>query len=111
MCGNIISVIFIEREEAALNIHNFLVFDLIVQKESFTKAARALNFTQPAISTQIKQLENKYDVVLFERNNNGVQLTEAGKIFHHYSLKILELYNEMEVKLQESGSNENNNKK
>lgn len=92
-----------------MNIHNFLVFDLIVQKESFTKAARALNFTQPAISTQIKQLENKYNVVLFERNNNGVQLTEAGKIFHQYSLKILALYNEMEEKLQENALKENNN--
>lgn len=88
-----------------MNIQNLLVFDLIVQKESFTKAARAMNFTQPAISAQIKQLEAKFNIVLFERTNNGVQLTEAGKVFHEYGKKMLHLYNEMQNKLQEFNQN------
>lgn len=89
-----------------MNIEQFAVFKTIVQKESFTKAAKSLNFTQPAISAQIKQLENKYKVPLFERNNNGVKLTDAGKTFYEYGEKILALYEEMEIELSKNAKNQ-----
>lgn len=83
-----------------MNIEKFAVFKAIIKNESFTKAAKSLNLTQPAISAQIKQLENKYNVVLFERNNNGVKLTDAGQVFYDYGQKILTLYNEMEINIR-----------
>lgn len=79
-----------------MNVEQFEIFRTIAQVRSFTKAAKILNFTQPAISSQIKILERHYNIALFERCNNGVKLTEAGKKFHEYGDKILALYEQME---------------
>lgn len=78
-----------------MNIQQFEVFRTIAQAKSFTKAAKILNFTQPAISSQVKSLEENFNVTLFERGNTGVKLTEAGKIFYEYGEKILSIYAEM----------------
>jgi len=82
-----------------MNIEQFEIFKTITEVKSFTKAAKKLNFTQPAISTQIKILEQNYNIALFERHNHGVQLTEAGQKFYEYGEKILALYEEMEHEL------------
>ncbi len=79
-----------------MNVEQFEIFRTIAQVKSFTKAAKILNFTQPAISSQIKILEQHYNIPLFERCNNGVKLTEAGKKFYEYGDKILALYEQME---------------
>ncbi|MEN6462640.1 MAG: LysR family transcriptional regulator [Syntrophomonas sp.] len=79
-----------------MNIEQFQVFRTIAQARSFTKAAKILNFTQPAISSQIKILEQTFNTSLCERGNNGVTLTEAGNIFYEYGDKILALYSELE---------------
>ena len=79
-----------------MNVEQFEIFRTIAQVKSFTKAAKILNFTQPAISSQIKVLEQHYNISLFERCNNGVKLTEAGKKFYEYGDKILALYEQME---------------
>ncbi|NLB88954.1 MAG: LysR family transcriptional regulator [Syntrophomonadaceae bacterium] len=82
-----------------MNIEQFEIFRTITQAKSFTKAAKILNFTQPAISSQIKSLEQNFNVSLFERGNTGVRLTEAGKIFYDYGEKILAIYAEMEAEI------------
>ena len=82
-----------------MNIEQFEIFKTIAEVKSFTKAAKKLSFTQPAISTQIKILEQNFDLALFERHNHGVQLTEAGRIFYGYGDRILALYEEMEQDL------------
>lgn len=79
-----------------MNIDQFEVFRTIAQAKSFTKAAKILNFTQPAISSQVKMLEQNFNVALFERGNTGVKLTEAGRKFYEYGERILALYAEME---------------
>lgn len=82
-----------------MNIEQFEIFRTITQAKSFTKAAKILNFTQPAISSQIKSLEQNFNVSLFERGNTGVKLTEAGKKFYEYGEKILAIYSEMESEI------------
>lgn len=92
-----------------MNIEQFEVFRTIAQAKSFTKAAKILNFTQPAISSQIKLLEQNYNVILFERGNSGVKLTEAGKKFYEYGDRILALYDEMEREIAKiTGINKEN---
>ena len=85
-------------------IEQFIVFKVITQSESFTKAAKILNLTQPAISFQIKQLEKKFQVKLFTRSNRGVKLTAAGETFYDYCEKILAVYNEMESSMADEAS-------
>ncbi len=82
-----------------MNIQQFEVFRTITQAKSFTKAAKILNFTQPAISSQVKQLEENFNISLFERGNTGVRLTEAGKKFYEYGEKILAIYAELETEI------------
>ncbi len=59
-----------------------LAFEAAARLSSFTKAAEALNVTQPAISQSIKKVECALGVALFERRNRGVQLTETGERFY-----------------------------
>lgn len=69
-------------------LHTFLE---IVRLKSFSKAAQTCFRTQPAISAQIRQLEQELNTSLFERLGTRIQLTPAGKIFAEYSEQILDL--------------------
>ena len=68
-------------------LHAFLE---IVRLKSFSKAARSCFRTQPAISAQIRQMEQELDTQLFERFGNRISLTAAGKVFATYAQKILD---------------------
>jgi len=59
-------------------IYTFLVIN---KEESFSKASKILNISQPAVTQQIRILENYLGVSLFERKKNGVLLTKEGKQF------------------------------
>ena len=69
--------------------------------DSFTKAAKALNLTQPAVSQHVKQLEEEFDAKLFIRSNNNLLLTKEGEIVLKYALRIQSLYNDMNRKLKD----------
>lgn len=69
-------------------LHTFLE---IVRLKSFSKAAQTCYRTQPAISAQVRQLEQELNTTLFERLGTRISLTTAGKIFAEYSEQILEL--------------------
>lgn len=57
--------------------------------------------TQPAVTFQIRQLEDQFDTRLFDRTHNRVSLTEAGRVVFEYAEKIFELYGEMENAIRE----------
>jgi len=61
---------------------------------NFTKAARNLYISQPALSKQIALLEEEMDIKLFERTNRGVNLTNAGKVFYDFFSETKRDYNE-----------------
>ncbi|PIE01870.1 MAG: LysR family transcriptional regulator [Thiothrix nivea] len=77
------------------------VFHAVARLLSFTKAAEVLHMTQPAVTFQIRQLEDQFDTRLFDRTHNRVSLTEAGQIVFEYSEKIFEHYSEMENAIRE----------
>lgn len=56
------------------------VFHAVARHLSFTKAAEALFMTQPAVTFQIKQLEEHFNMRLFERGHGRISLTAAGEI-------------------------------
>lgn len=60
--------------------------------ENFTEAARVLFVTQPALSRQIAVLEQEVGVVLFERKNNKIRLTDAGRELCTRLLPLCEAY-------------------
>jgi len=71
------------------------VFHTVAKLLSFTRAAEELNMTQPAVTFQVRQLEEAFGTRLFDRAHNKVSLTRAGDEVFAYSLRILDLYTEM----------------
>src|SRR6202043_744541 len=69
-------------------LHTFLE---IVRLKSFSKAAQSCYRTQPAVSAQVRQLEQDLNAPLFERLGTKIALTPAGQIFAQYSEQILDL--------------------
>ena len=65
-----------------------------------TKAAEALFMTQPAVSLAIRELENYYGIVLFDRIGRRLMITEAGKCLEEYTTGILALYDDMENRMR-----------
>lgn len=61
-----------------------------------TKAAEALYITQPAVSLAIKELEQNYGVILFDRIGRRLKITEAGQHFLEYASRIVSLFDDME---------------
>ncbi|MBZ5617634.1 MAG: LysR family transcriptional regulator [Acidobacteriia bacterium] len=69
-------------------LHTFLE---IVRLKSFSKAAQTCYRTQPAISAQVRQLEQELRTELFERFGSRISLTTAGRIFTEYAAQMLDL--------------------
>ena len=62
---------------------------------SFTKASQELFISQPAISKHVQELEKEYNVRLFERLGNKIQLTKAGQLLLDHANKILKNYQKL----------------
>ena len=72
------------------------VFATVARLLSFTKAAESLHMTQPAITFQVRQLEEYFNTRLFDRTHNRITLTDAGKLVKQYADQIIDMYNEMD---------------
>jgi LysR family transcriptional regulator, transcriptional activator of the cysJI operon len=87
------------RRVAQLENFRLKVFRTVAQHLSFRKAAEYLFLTQPAVTLQIKALEEDLGVRLFERAPNGVSLTPQGVVLLHYARKVAALVAEAEQEL------------
>lgn len=70
------------------------ILKAVATEKNFTKAAEVLYLSQPSLSKQIKTLEKNLDILLINRENNKISLTENGKVFLQYSERILALCEE-----------------
>lgn len=77
------------------------VFHAVARLLSFTKAAEVLHMTQPAVTFQVRQLEEYFNTRLFDRTHNKVTLTPAGDRVFQFSARIFDLYDEMENAVRE----------
>lgn len=77
------------------------VFLTVVEKKSFSKAAKALFLTQPAVSFQIQMLEEYYGTRLFDRVSRNIILTEAGHLLLKYAEEMSRLQAELEKEMQD----------
>jgi DNA-binding transcriptional LysR family regulator len=77
------------------------VFFAVARQGSFTRAAESLFMTQPAVTFQIKQLEEEFNCRLFERLHQRISLTPAGEVVYDYATRILALSDEMEGRVAE----------
>ena len=77
------------------------VFLMVVEKKSFSKAAKALFLTQPAVSFQIQMLEDHYGTKLFDRISRNIILTEAGELLCKYANEMNDMQGSLERDMQE----------
>ncbi|KFB68006.1 LysR family transcriptional regulator [Candidatus Accumulibacter vicinus] len=77
------------------------VFQAVARHLSFTKAGETLYMTQPAVTFQIKQLEEHFNTRLFERGGGRISLTPAGDLVLDYAERILGLTKELDVRVAE----------
>lgn len=75
----------------SMNLQQLKAFVVLSECLSVTETADRLFCTQPSVSIKIKNLEQDLNTVLFERINNRLFLSEQGKIFRQYALKVLQL--------------------
>jgi DNA-binding transcriptional LysR family regulator len=77
------------------------VFHAVAKHLSFTKAAEALFMTQPAVTFQIKQLEEHFNTRLFERGHGQISLTDAGRVVFDYAERILGQSAELDARMKD----------
>jgi DNA-binding transcriptional LysR family regulator len=82
--------------ERTMSDRRLQVFHAVARVLSFTKAAESLNMTQPAVTFQVRQLEEDFNTRLFDRGHNKISLTDAGKVVESYCTKIFDLYGDMQ---------------
>lgn len=77
-----------------------ITFLTVARIKNFTRTGTILNLTQPAVSQQIKFLENYYQVNLIRKHGRGINLTEEGEILFKYVEKLEILYRALEMELK-----------
>ncbi|MCK2094804.1 LysR family transcriptional regulator [Thauera aromatica] len=77
------------------------VFHAVAKHGSFTRAAEHLHMTQPAVTFQIKQLEEHFDTRLLDRGHGKITLTTAGELVLAYAERILGLSAELDSRVSE----------
>ncbi len=86
-----------------MNINQLRAFVSIVEKGTFSAAARAMGVSQPAVSLQIQALEEYLGVDLLDRKTKKVQLTEAGKLFYPTAIQVVSQVENAQHQLEELG--------
>ena len=84
-----------------LTLHQLKVFESVARLLSYTRAAEELHLSQPAVSMQIKQLEDNIGLSLFERLGKKIYLTEAGRELFQYSRMIAQQLTEAAAVIEE----------
>lgn len=85
----------------SIKLDLYKIFLIVARNHSFSKAAKVLYMTQPAISQSISQLERELETRLFNRTPKGVTLTDEGKVLFEYVNSAISLIDVAEEKIQE----------
>jgi len=84
-----------------ITLRQLKIFEAVARHLNYTRAAEELHLSQPAVSMQIKQLEDDLGQPLFEKMGKKVYLTDAGREAWRYSQLITSQLKEMEIVMQE----------
>jgi LysR family transcriptional regulator, low CO2-responsive transcriptional regulator len=87
-----------------MELHRLRCFHTVVEEGGFQRATTRLRVTQPALSYQIKHLEQELKTRLFDRRPGGVSLTEAGRVLMRHAQVVFESVRNAESAVQELGN-------
>ena len=88
-----------------MTIRHFQIFTAVVDYKTMHQAAEALYISQPGVSQAIKELENYYQVTLFERYRKKLILTREGEVLLGHCRALLARYEELNREMLHIGSN------
>jgi DNA-binding transcriptional LysR family regulator len=88
--------VFYEGNDENMNVKQFKYVITLAREGSFSKAAEALNITQPSLSQYIKKIEREIGSELFDRANGDVRITDAGRVYIEAGQRILDIEHQME---------------
>lgn len=94
------------KDDKQITLRHFKIFVEVCNNQSVTKAAEILNIPQPSISRTIKEIEEHYNVRLFERINKRIQPTNEGQVLYNQAQHLIDYYNRMEKSLFTSQEHE-----
>lgn len=90
-----------------MRLETFQNFIAVVECGTITAAARQMRIAQPALSNQIRMLEEEFGVQLLKRSTRRVELTEAGRVLYTRCKAICRLETDMKRELLDSAQNGN----
>jgi len=86
------------------SLQHLRAFVTVAETRGFTRAARALGLSQPAVTQQVKALERRYGVTLFHRRGGRLELTDAGRRTVELARRAVALADDTERALVETGA-------
>ena len=86
-----------------MNLHQLRIFESISRHLNVTGAARELHMSQPAVSSQLKLLEQEYSLNFFIRSNRGMEMTRTGEDFLEAIRPVLARLDEVELQFKNGG--------
>src|SRR5437868_10814189 len=78
-----------ENQPRVLDVRRLQILLAVAEHGSFSSAARALDYTQPAVSHHVARLEEEVGLALFTRAGRGVRLTEAGEALCFHARDVI----------------------
>lgn len=88
-------------KQALLSFSNLRIFEAVARHNNFSRAAEELAVSQPYVSNQIAELEEKLDLILFRRVGRRVYLTDAGNRLYAHATSLLSQLNAAEESMAE----------
>ncbi|MBS5935148.1 MAG: LysR family transcriptional regulator [Clostridiales bacterium] len=82
-----------------MDLHYLELFNTVAQYESYKKASEILHISQPALSIQIKKLEEQIGLKLFNKIGNRIFLNENGVMLQEYTNRIFDIIHELENRI------------
>jgi DNA-binding transcriptional LysR family regulator len=83
------------------HIDKIQTFLIVYKTKSFSKASKEMGVSQPAVTQQIKQLEEYLDISLIERKKSGIILTKEGKYFLEIANELKKIVDKIEIKVNQ----------
>lgn len=84
-----------------MNLHHLSLFYAIAEAGNISEASKRVFISQPALSRQLKDFEDRLGVVLFERLPRGMRLTHAGEVMHDYAARLFAIEHAAEAAVRE----------
>ncbi len=84
-----------------MDLHYLEIFNTVARLQSYRKASAELHISQPALSTEVKKLEEQIGLQLFDRIGNRIYLNRNGQMLQEYTCQIFTIVDDMKQRIED----------